>query len=197
MPGKIDANGLKLLICQRAEEVGEEGGGAESFESGHYILVVVPVVAKRGGEDKVLVEFCGFDELSLNVIMEGKERDVFVMEVGEEERGESPGSFTVMDMLDDLEAVGKLSFGIRLEIRGPGWCQVQGALRQCRHDTSGRPGSGEMHRHPRENRKWEGAWQPRQGRGGRRIGGCWGAMCGQEQGGLPQRQRNTPRQSPQ
>ena len=73
------------------------------------------VVAKWRGEDKVPVEFFSFDALSLDVIMEGEDRDAFVMEVREEERGEGPGSFAVMNVLDNQETVGELGICLRLE----------------------------------------------------------------------------------
>ena len=72
---------FKLIICQGAEEVGEKGGGAEGFESRHNILIVVPVVTKRGGEDKVLVHLGSFFTLGRDVVMESKDRDALVMEV--------------------------------------------------------------------------------------------------------------------
>ena len=111
--------GLKLIICQRAEEIGEKGGGTEGFESGHDILVKMPIMPKGGGEDEVLVHFGGFFALGLDIVMEGKDRDAFVVQVGEEERRESPGSFAVVDVLYDQETVGKLCFLSGLEVGGP------------------------------------------------------------------------------
>ena len=108
-----------MIICQRAEEIGEEGGGTEGFESGHYILVKVPIMPKGGGEDEVLVHFCGFFALGLDIVMEGQDRDAFVVQVREEQRRESPGSLALVDVLDDQETVSKLCFLSRLEVGGP------------------------------------------------------------------------------
>ena len=46
-------------------------------------------------------------------------KKVLAPKVGEEKRRESPGSFTVMDMLDNQETIGKLCFLCGLEVCGP------------------------------------------------------------------------------
>ena len=114
-----------MVICQGAEEIGEKGGGAEGFESGHYILVKVPIMSK-GGEDEILVHFGGLFTLGLDIVMQGQDRNAFVMQVREEQRRESPGSFAVVDVLDNQETIGKLCFLSRLEVGRP--CGQVGTL---------------------------------------------------------------------
>ena len=78
------------------------------------------IVTRRGGETQVIFKPGGLGPLSLDIIVEGKDRDALVVKVGKEEWGQSPWSLAVMNMLDDQKTVSEFCLFIGLKVSGPG-----------------------------------------------------------------------------